>query len=96
MDSCDYNIESVWEIEDELQNARVFCNGFDHSKTAHMDSYMTCVDYFALGAYLKDNPFPVEQWKRACYEWSNNVNYSPPARLVSFAVQRHYGFEIHE
>jgi len=78
-----------WEIEDYLQSKDCFLNGIT-GKPAHSDSYMTVLDYNNLDGVLQDNPYSLDDWKKAIDYWLTNENMQPPLILAAKAAQRYF------
>lgn len=81
--------EDILEIEDYLQENKVFVNGIT-GRTCHSDSYMTIVEFKALDQALSDSKFSKERWAESVEYWLTNPNMQPPLRLVAFQVCRKF------
>lgn len=79
----------ILTVEDSLQQAHVFLNGFSN-RPCHSDSYMTVVDFAALDAWLKTEPFTLEVLQYCVEYWQTNENMQPPLKIVSASVARHF------
>ena len=78
------------EIEDYLQiNCEVFESGFNSNRTAHMDAYMTVINYDKLYLALHNCPFSKKEMLEAADNWGSSV-LSPIHKLLSLYVIRHY------
>jgi hypothetical protein len=79
------------EVEDALQEAKVFYNGLrTEEDTAHMDSYMTCINYkifFEMIEKLKDK-YTVEQWKGMIKYWDYQSYLSPNSYIIARMFER--------
>lgn len=77
------------EIEDYLQEAGCFVNGLN-DRPAHMDSYMTVLEYPKLNKALDSPPFTKEELLEA----ADNMIYfgylSPIAALTGKIIKRKY------
>lgn len=78
----------IMELEDALQEAEVFRNGFRPEQTAHSDSYMTIVDYDSLESFFAKEGFSPEQWQIAVNYFLTNPNMQPPLKLVAYMAIR--------
>lgn len=76
------------EIEQFLQDEDVFLNGIS-GKPAHMDSYMTVLDYGALRTALKKNPFSQDDWNTAISYWETQAYLSPTIGLLAKTMRRY-------
>jgi hypothetical protein len=75
----------TWAIEDYLQFHDVFTH---NSHAAHMDSYMTLIEYDRLKECLEriKDVFSQEQWKLVIEDWKFHNYHSPNAgQLALFA-----------
>jgi len=84
------------EIEDELHGAGVFYNGLrGEDSHAHMDSYMTCINYQKLDEMwgkLKDK-FNKETWIEIAKYWRTQAYLSPNCFQLYCYVFRKFGIE---
>lgn len=78
----------IMAVEDSLQTAGVFYNGFTGRRNCHSDSYGTCVDFAKLAEWQAGTPFPPEQLATCIEYWLGNPNYQPPLRLVALTLKR--------
>ena len=77
------------EIEDWLQiDCEVFENGMT-GRSAHMDSYMTVIDFNKLDKAMNSCPFSKEDMLAAADNWRTS-ELSPIHRLLAWSVERHY------
>jgi hypothetical protein len=77
-------MEKLWEIEDYLQFEGVFVNGLT-DRPAHMDSYMTVIDFKILDSVDLEK-FKPEEWQQAIEEWSSSD--IPVAKLLASTMKR--------
>lgn len=79
----------IMEIEDRLQASGVFENGLD-GRPAHMDCYMTIIDYKKLDCAFKDmkNDYTAEQWRQIAGHWGSHAYLSPNQAQLAFWVKR--------
>ena len=82
--------EKTMEIEDFLQDSMVFVSGFDPTRRAHSDSYMTIVEFPALDRALATDQFTREEWLAAAEYWTTNENMQPPLKLVGLITKRKF------
>lgn len=75
-------------IEDYLQSKNVFLNGLN-DKPAHMDSYMTVIDYENLKKALEESKFTKEQWESCIPEWEHYGYLSPMSALLGKIIKRY-------
>jgi hypothetical protein len=78
----------IMEVEDSLQNADVFFNGFTGRRNCHSDSYGTCVDFATLAQWQAKAEFPAERIAECVRYWLGNENMQPPLRLVALTLER--------
>ena len=78
------------EVEDYLQEQGVFVNGLT-DRPAHMDSYMTVMDFQKLDKALASCPFTAEQMLNAAEGMEGFAYLSPMASLTSKILKRKYG-----
>lgn len=78
----------IMEVEDSLQNADVFYNGFTGRRNCHSDSYGTCVDFATLEQWRVKAAFTAERVLECVNYWLGNENMQPPLRLVALTLQR--------
>jgi hypothetical protein len=77
-----------WEVEDYLQeykapsNRPVFCSMFDENKSAHTDSYGTCLNYTEFLHAYDNSPYTKEQWKQCAQYWTENENCGIPLKII--------------
>jgi hypothetical protein len=86
------SLNTAMEIEDTFQDAGVFFNGIrGHGNKAHMDSYMTCIDYPVLIATwekIRDSHSKTE-WLELVKYWEGYAYLSPNcSQLASFVRKR--------
>lgn len=83
----------IIEIEDRLQEAGVIENGLD-GRPAHMDSYMTVIDYKKLDCAFNDmkNDYAAEQWRQIAGHWESHAYLSPNQAQLASYVKRQIGF----
>lgn len=74
--------EQILEIEDYLQENKVFLNGIS-GRPCHSDSYMTIVDPEALDKAIANSDVDKETIKEAIEYWSTDPNNQPPLKIVS-------------
>ncbi len=82
--------DKLCEIEDHLQSKMVFESGFNPGQCAHMDSYMTIINYQNLEAVLNSDVFSKEDWLNACKEWEKVEYLSPIIKLLRLIVERKF------
>lgn len=82
----EFCFDDILEVEDSLQNARVFINPRTR-QTCHSDSYGTVVDFPPLEKWVKEKTFAPEKLKHCCEYWDRNVNVGPPLRIVGAMVK---------
>lgn len=77
----------LFEVEDFLQNEGVFLNG-NSGETAHMDSYMTVIDFVKLRSAVEKIKAELseEEWAEVLDDWSDRQ--SPTTRAMSLFVGR--------
>ena len=80
-------MSKLWDIEQYLQNKKVFENSWD-GETAHMDSYMTVINFEKLEAALVKSPFSNDELLNAADEWQASSYLSPIHKLLSIYVKR--------
>lgn len=83
----------IMEVEDSLQGADVFYNGFTGRRNCHSDSYGTCVDFAKLDAWLEatktgDKAFSPDRLRQCVTYWQTNANMQPPLRIVAAIAAR--------
>jgi hypothetical protein len=84
--------DEIMEIEDALQLAGVFFSEIGGTRrTAHSDSYGTCVDFVLLDKMFEKSEFNQKRWSDAVLYWTTNENMQPPLRLVGYTLQRKLG-----
>jgi hypothetical protein len=78
-------MEDMGALEDFLQHNKVFINGLS-GRTAHMDSYMTVVDFIALEKALalltETYKLESQDWVKPVTHWLMNPNMQPPALII--------------
>jgi hypothetical protein len=74
------------EVEDYLQGQGVFVSGVN-GRPAHMDSYMTCMDFKAFDKAMKSPPFTKTELLEAASRMAGFGYLSPMAGLASFSIQ---------
>jgi hypothetical protein len=79
--------DQIMEVEDTLQEARVFLNPYTN-QTCHSDSYATIVDFLALNKWIEKKLFTREILLDCISYWLENPNMQPPLRLVALTLQR--------
>ena len=77
----------LWDIEQFLQDENVFENGLN-GRPAHMDSYMTVIDFGKLKAAVAKAPFSKDELFAACKEWEASSYLSPIHKLLSIYVKK--------
>lgn len=84
-----YSCNTLWEIEDMLDQARVFVNGLDN-RPASMCAYMTCIDFEALVTFLNNHfdQYSKEVWKECCSYWLHISYLSPIPAILSHFITR--------
>lgn len=93
--------KDAWEMEDYLQSFKsentdrpVFCSMFNENKSAHSDSYGTCLNYpefyKAFDASIKSGKYTKEQWLDSSLYWLTNENCGVPLKLIARYVQRYF------
>jgi len=80
-------MSKILEIEDYLQDKDVFINGIS-GKPAHMDSYMSIIDFKKLEQAVKKSSFTQKEWKEAAESWEVVSYISPTTKLLSKTIQR--------
>ena len=77
------------EIEDYLQfyptktRRPVFFNMFDENRSAHTDSYGTCLSYTGFLEAFDNSPYTQDQWLAASKEWLENECVGKPLKLIA-------------
>jgi hypothetical protein len=84
----EYSYSDIMVVEDSLQEAQVFLNAI-RGTPCHSDSYMTVVDFVALGKWIKSQVFDRDHLQSCIDYWTTNLNMQPPLRLVGFTLNLH-------
>lgn len=78
--------EKIMEMNDYLHQNGVFYNNLGgETRLAHMDSYMTCINFQKLEEcwnYLKNN-YTFEEWQKMIQEWKDNAYCSPNCGILA-------------
>lgn len=77
----------VHDIEDYLANRDVFVNGLD-GRRAHMDSYMTVIDFINLDKAYKESEFKKEDWEEGVEYWKRHEYLSPTIGILRRTIER--------
>ena len=75
------------DIEELLSDLEVFFFFFS-GQPAHMDSYMTVIDFGALRTALKKNTFSRKDWDKAVEYWELHGYLSPTIKLLASTMKR--------
>jgi len=87
--------KDAWEMEDYLQGFKtssgrpVFCSMFDEMKSAHTDSYGTCLNYKEFFEAFDAATFTKEQWQDSANYWLGNENCGKPLKIIALYLQRY-------
>ena len=76
------SFNEIMTVEDSLQSGNVFVNGIS-DEPAHMDSYMTVIDFNNLMDWIRTETFPIETIKECIEYWLSNTNCGPIAKILA-------------
>ena len=79
------NMETINEVEDFLQEHKVFRNGFDYNKRANPGSYGSAFDFASFDSCKKQlqNSFSKEQLMMVADYFENVIGYLSPTLILT-------------